>query len=82
MLATATAVTVTYGTSAMKVLSLRILPCEPNYEHLLVLGVTPEKAPDAGEYVTMTFEKGVPTSINGQQMKVSEIIMKLNELGG
>ena len=54
--------------------------CEPNYEHLLVLGVTPEKAPDAGEYVTMTFEKGVPTSINGQ-MKVSEIIMKLNELG-
>ena len=55
--------------------------CEPNYEHLLVLGVTPEKAPDAGEYVTMTFEKGVPTSINGQQMKVSEIFMKLNELG-
>ena len=55
--------------------------CEPNYEHLLVLGVTPEKAPDAGEYVTMTFEKGVPTSINGQQMKVSESIMKLNELG-
>ena len=55
--------------------------CEPNYEHLLVLGVTPEKAPDAGEYVTMTFEKGVPTSVNGQQMKVSEIIMKLNELG-
>ena len=55
--------------------------CEPNYEHLLVLDVTPEKAPDAGEYVTMTFEKGVPTSINGQQMKVSEIIMKLNELG-
>ena len=55
--------------------------CEPNYEHLLVLGVTPEKAPDAGEYVTMTFEKGIPTSTNGQQMKVSEIIMKLNELG-
>mgnify|MGYP004508276961 CR=1 FL=1 len=55
--------------------------CEPNYEHLLVLGVTPEKAPDAGEYVTMTFEKGVPTSVNGQQMKVSEIITKLNELG-
>ena len=33
---------------------------EPNYEHLLVLGTTPEKAPDEGEYVTMTFEKGVP----------------------
>ena len=62
-------------------LELEDASCEPNYEHLLVLGVTPEKAPDAGEYVTMTFEKGVPTSINGQQMKVSEIIMKLNELG-
>ena len=55
---------------------------EPNYDHLLVLGVTPEKAPDEGEYVTMTFEKGVPTSVNGKQMKVSEIIATLNELGG
>ena len=55
---------------------------EPNYDHLLVLGVTPEKAPDKAEYVTMTFEKGVPTSLNGEKMKVSEIITKLNELGG
>jgi len=55
---------------------------EPNYDHLLVLGVTPEKAPDKAEYVTMTFEKGVPTSLNGKKMKVSEIITKLNELGG
>ncbi|MBD5494756.1 MAG: argininosuccinate synthase [Lachnospiraceae bacterium] len=55
---------------------------EPNYEHLLVLGTTPEKAPDEGEYVTMTFEKGVPTSVNGKNMKVSEIIKELNKLGG
>ena len=55
---------------------------EPNYDHLLVLGVSPEKAPDEGEYVTLTFEKGVPTSVNGEQMKVSQIIAKLNELGG
>ena len=55
---------------------------EPNYDHLLVLGVTPEKAPDEGEYVTMTFEKGVPKTVNGEEMKVSEIITKLNELGG
>ena len=54
----------------------------PNYEHLLMLRVTPEKAPDEGEYVTMTFEKGIPTSINGENMKVADIIMKLNELGG
>ncbi len=55
---------------------------EPNYDHLLVLGTTPEKAPDKAEYVTMTFEKGVPTSVNGKKMKVSEIITTLNELGG
>ncbi len=55
---------------------------EPNYDHLLVLGVSPEKAPNEGEYVTMTFEKGVPTSVNGKEMKVSDIIRTLNELGG
>ena len=55
---------------------------EPNFQHLLVLGVTPEKAPEEGEYVTMTFEKGVPTSLNGEKMKVSDIIGRLNELGG
>ena len=55
---------------------------EPNYDDLLVLGVTPEKAPDEAEYVTMTFEKGVPTSLNGKEMKVSEIITELNKLGG
>ena len=55
---------------------------EPNYDHLLVLGVSPEKAPDEPEYVTMTFEKGVPTSVNGKKMKVSDIIRELNRLGG
>ena len=55
---------------------------EPNYDHLLVLGVSPEKAPDEPEYVTMTFEKGVPKSVNGKEMKVSDIIRELNALGG
>ena len=55
---------------------------EPNYDHLLVLGVSPENAPDEGEYVTMTFEKGVPTSVNGKAMKVADIIKELNALGG
>ena len=54
---------------------------EPNYDHLLVLGTTPEKAPDEGEYVTMAFEKGIPVSINGEKMKVSDIIRKLNAMG-
>ncbi|MEY8339531.1 argininosuccinate synthase [Lachnospiraceae bacterium 62-35] len=55
---------------------------EPNYEHLLVLGVTPQKAPDKETEITMTFEKGIPVSINGQKMRVSEIITELNRLGG
>ena len=55
---------------------------EPNYDDLLVLSTTPEKAPDKDEYVTMTFEAGVPKSVNGKEMKVSDIIRELNELGG
>lgn len=55
---------------------------EPNYDHLLVLSQSPEKAPDQAEYVTMTFEAGVPKTLNGKAMKVSEIIEALNVLGG
>ena len=55
---------------------------EPNFDHLLVLSQSPEKAPDEAEYVTMTFEAGVPKSLNGKEMKVSEIIAALNILGG
>lgn len=55
---------------------------EPNYEHLLVLGVDPKRAPDKETEITMEFEKGVPVSLNGKKMKVSEIIEELNDLGG
>ena len=55
---------------------------EPNYDDLLVLGVTPEKAPDEDEYLTLDFEKGIPTAINGTKMKVSDNIRELNRLGG
>ena len=55
---------------------------EPNFANMLVLGVTPEQAPEKGEYVTMTFEQGVPKTLNGKAMKVSEIITELNRLGG
>ena len=54
----------------------------PNYDDLLVLSVTPEKAPDEETEVTMTFEKGVPTSVNGTKMPVADIIRILNRLGG
>ena len=54
----------------------------PNYEHMLVLSVTPEAAPDEPTDRTLTFEKGMPTSINGEKMKVADIIRALNKLGG
>ena len=54
----------------------------PNYDHLLMISVSPEKAPDEAEHVTLTFEGGVPKTLNGKAMKVSEIITELNKLGG
>ncbi len=54
----------------------------PNFDHMLVLGVTPERAPEEGEELTINFEKGVPTAFNGEKMKVADIIKKLNAIGG
>ncbi|MBO4592540.1 MAG: argininosuccinate synthase [Eubacterium sp.] len=54
----------------------------PNYDHMLVLGVTPEKAPDEDVELTISFEKGMPVSLNGKKMKVSDIIRELNTIGG
>ncbi|MBQ1862306.1 MAG: argininosuccinate synthase [Clostridia bacterium] len=55
---------------------------EPDYDKILELGVSPEKAPDTPSYVTIGFEKGVPVSVDGVKMKGSDIIRKLNKLGG
>ncbi|MBE5967047.1 MAG: argininosuccinate synthase [Lachnospiraceae bacterium] len=54
----------------------------PNYDHLLVLGVAPEKAPEEGETLSISFEKGIPTAINGKEMAPTEILKELNTLGG
>ena len=54
----------------------------PNYEHLLVLSVSPKAAPDEETEVSITFEKGVPTAVNGEKMKVADVIRTLNDLGG
>lgn len=55
---------------------------EPNYDKLLHLSVTPEKAPDEATYIEIEFEKGVPTKLNGETYVPSEFIKKLNILGG
>ena len=57
---------------------------EPQYnkEGFLEMGVSPEMAPDKPTYVTIHFEKGVPTAIDGVEMDSIALVSKLNELGG
>ena len=57
---------------------------EPMYEKegFLEMGVSPLQAPDEPTYVTIDFEKGVPTAVDGEKMSAKNIILKLNELGG
>ncbi|MDY3282261.1 argininosuccinate synthase [Dysosmobacter sp.] len=57
---------------------------EPQYEKpgFLEMGVSPIAAPDAPTYVTIDFEKGVPVAVDGEKMKASDVIRKLNKLGG
>ena len=54
----------------------------PNYDHLLVLSNSPEKAPDEAEHVVLEWEKGVPVKINGKAKSLTAILEELNELGG
>ena len=55
---------------------------EPNYKHILQLGVSPEDAPDTPEYVTLDFEKGICTAVNGEKLSPVALLTKLNEIGG
>ena len=57
---------------------------EPQYDKpgFLEMGVSPAMAPDQATYVTLDIEKGVPVAIDGEKMKASDIIRKLNRLGG
>ena len=55
---------------------------EPKYDEILEMGVTPEKAPDVPTYITLHFEKGIPTALNGEKMSGQELLLKLNEIGG
>lgn len=57
---------------------------EPEYENpeFLEMGVSPINAPDEPTYLTIEFEKGIPTALDGEKMTPTEMIWKLNELGG
>ena len=57
---------------------------EPQYDKpgFLEMGVSPAMAPDKATYVTLDFEKGWPAAVDGVKMKASDLIRRLNELGG
>ncbi|MBQ9124053.1 MAG: argininosuccinate synthase, partial [Acholeplasmatales bacterium] len=55
---------------------------EPMYDKILEMGVSPEQAPDKPTYVTIHFEKGIPTALDGVEMNAVDLVWKLNELGG
>ncbi|MGN1030775.1 MAG: argininosuccinate synthase [Butyricicoccaceae bacterium] len=55
---------------------------EPKYDEILEMGVSPEAAPDKPTYVTIHFEQGIPTAVDGVEMESVALLKKLNELGG
>ncbi|WP_297520381.1 argininosuccinate synthase [uncultured Clostridium sp.] len=55
---------------------------EPNYDDILELGVSPEKAPDKATYIKLGFEQGIPVTIDDIKYGAVELIQRLNEVGG
>ena len=55
---------------------------EPQYDKILELGVSPEKAPDQPTYLTLSFEKGIPVALNGEKLDSIELMARLNKIGG
>lgn len=55
---------------------------EPNWDNVLQLGVSPEKAPDSATYLTLDFEKGIPVALNSELISPTTLLEILNELGG
>ena len=85
-------ITISYDTSYSKDMNLWHLSHEgldledpanePNYEKILELSNTLEAAPDKATYITLSFEKGIPVSLNGQKMDGVKLIEELNKIGG
>ena len=55
---------------------------EPKYDKILELGVTPQKAQDKTESISIEFEQGIPVALNNKRMSVLDLILELNEIGG
>lgn len=55
---------------------------EPKYDEMLEMGVSPEQAPDKPTYVTLHFEEGIPTAVDGEMLDAVAMVERLNKLGG
>jgi len=55
---------------------------EANYDKILQMCVTPEKAPDVATYIEIEYIKGFPVKLNGKTMTATEILTELNDIGG
>lgn len=55
---------------------------EPKYDEMLEMGVSPEQAPDKPTYLTLHFEEGIPTAVDGETLDAVAMVERLNKLGG
>ena len=57
---------------------------EPQYEkkNFLEMGVSPIQAPDKPKYITIGFEKGIPTTLDEKKLNGVEMVETLNKIGG
>ena len=56
-------------------------PANEPKNSMFLISCAPEDAPDAPEYVSISFEKGIPVAVNGEKMGAVELLTKLNEVG-
>jgi argininosuccinate synthase len=55
---------------------------EPDYLQILEMGVTPEAAPDTPTFISLGFEQGIPTTLDGQRLEAVQMVERLNAIGG
>src|SRR5690606_37277602 len=56
-------------------------PGQPAPDYVYQRTVDPERAPDAHELVTISFERGDPVAVNGKKLSPAALLTTLNELG-
>lgn len=53
----------------------------PPLADILQVSTLPENAPNKPQFIEIEFVKGLPIAVDGKQMKLSDLIMKLNNIG-